>query len=273
MNRKRLSGGTAADISLRKLNYTYPGETSPALRDLDLAVRKGEFVGMIGASGSGKTTLIKCMSGLIPHELGGKLSGEVRIRGENMTGKDLHDHTKHIGMVFQNPHLQQFSDRVVEELAFPLENFRMPRKEMRERIRRTINEFGLKKLIQRDIHDLSGGEKQLLAIATALIRKPGILILDEPTSELDPENTQRVRSILARYCNKLTMILVEHRPELLQLCHRIIGIAGGKIVCDGPPDSILTSSTYGKLGAAPPQELVMKERLGGRWDKITGVRS
>ncbi len=213
------------------------------------------------------------MSGLIPHELGGKLSGEVLIHGENMAGKDLHDHTKYIAMVFQNPHLQQFSDRVVEELAFPLENFRMPRKEMMERIKRTVNEFRLKKLIHRDIHDLSGGEKQLLAIATALIRKPGILILDEPTSELDPENTKRIRSILARYHNKLTIMLVEHRPELLQLCHRIIGIAGGRIVCDGPPESILTSSTYEKLGAAPPQELIMKERLGEKWNRIVGRRS
>ena len=144
---------------------------------------------------------------------------------------------------------------------------------MMARIRWMVKEFRLKKLIHRDIHDLSGGEKQLLAIATALIRKPAILILDEPTSELDPENTQRVRSILARYRDKLTIVLIEHRPELLKLCHRIIGIGDGRKICDGPPESILSTSTYEKLGSAPPKELVMKERLGERWDRIVGRRS
>ena len=141
---------------------------------------------------------------------------------------------------------------------------------MMERIRWTVNEFRLKKLIHRDIHDLSGGEKQLLAIATALVRRPEILILDEPTSELDPENTQRVRSILAKYREKLTIVLIEHRPEMLELCHRIIGIGDGKKICDGPPESVLDTSNYKRLGSAPPQELAMKERLGDKWDKIIG---
>lgn len=257
-------------VSIRELTYTYPGERSPQITKINLDIPRGQFVGIIGPSGSGKTTLIRCMSGLIPHDIGGRISGEVRVRGEDVTRDGTGRCIEHIGMVFQNPHLQQFSDNVIEELAFPMENFNFPREEMGRRIRKMIRELHLERFKGRNIHELSGGEKQILAVATALIRGPDILILDEPTSELDSKNARRLKTILQRLRGEITIIMVEHRYELLGLAHRIIGIKNGSKAVDGTIREKYSLDTYDKLGLIPPMELVLRDRLGVKYRKILG---
>ena len=252
------------------MTYTYPGESEPRLKDIDLDIPRGQFVGIIGPSGSGKTTLVRCISALAPHVTGGSLTGKVNIGGTDISRDERGECIEHMGVVFQNPHLQQFSDNVIEELAFPMENFNTPRKEMERRIGKIIREFHLERFRGRNIHELSGGEKQILAVATALIREPNILILDEPTSELDSVNTMRVKKILARLRGKITVILVEHRHELLTLADRIIGMKNGRKVVDGALSEKYTAATYEMLGLAPPPELVLRDRLGSRFEKIRG---
>lgn len=258
-------------VELKKLSYTYPGENAPALRDVSLRIDAGQFISVIGASGSGKTTLLNCISGFIPYDIGGRFSGNVRLFGTDMNGKGLDEHLRHVGMVFQNPHLQQFSDSPVEELAFPLENMNILRDEMIARIKRIVRQMGLKHLMNRRINEMSGGEKQLLAIATALIRRPDILILDEPTSELDPENTRRIKKILLSLRGKLTVILAEHRFELLEISDRILGIGDGGIMLDGYPERVLSSENLAELGLDAPPEVLAREKIGPGWRELLEV--
>ncbi len=253
---------------MKDLTYRYPGTDMDVLNALDMDVEHGSFISLIGRSGSGKTTLVRCISGLIPHDLGGALDGSIAIYGKDTRRMTLKDHMKRVGIVFQDPHLQQFSTGLAEELAFPLENVGMERDEMVKRIRLTVKEFGLGHLTGRRISELSGGEKQLLAVATALIRRPDVIILDEPTSELDPVNVGRLKSILERLKGRLTIILVEHRFELLDIADRILGIRDGRIVSDLPPDKALTAASLSRVGLEAPPDVLGRESLGPLWRQL-----
>ncbi|HQY93066.1 energy-coupling factor transporter ATPase [Caldilinea sp.] len=202
-------------IQLEHLTYTYPGARLPALSNISLDLPEGQLILLIGPSGAGKSTLLRCLNGLVPHFSGGALLGNVRVKGLDPVAATPRVLSRHVGFVFQDPEAQFVTDRVEDEIAFALENAAMPPQEMRVRVEETLDLLDLTPLRDRALKQLSGGERQRVAIAAALALRPSILVLDEPTSQLDPKSAEDVLNSLVRLNNDLglTVILAEHRLE------------------------------------------------------------
>ncbi|NJN96710.1 MAG: ATP-binding cassette domain-containing protein [Anaerolineales bacterium] len=229
-------------IVFDRVSYTYPNAAQPALRDLSLELPEGEFVLLVGPSGAGKSTLLRCLNGLVPHFSGGTLTGTLTVNGLNPVLAAPQGMSRHVGFVFQDPEAQFVLDRVEDELAFALENVAMPPAEMRVRVEEVLDLLDLAHLRQRRLDTLSGGERQRVAIAAALAFRPQILVLDEPTSQLDPQSAEEVLHALARLNSDLglTIILAEHRLErVLPFADKLIYLGGGSEVRVGPPREIL----------------------------------
>ncbi|MBU6352190.1 MAG: ATP-binding cassette domain-containing protein [Chloroflexi bacterium] len=202
-------------IQLEHLTYFYPGATHPALKDISLELPDGQLILLIGPSGAGKSTLLRCLNGLVPHFSGGVLSGRVRVAGLDPVAATPRLLSQHVGFVFQDPEAQFVTDQVEDEIAFALENAAMPPQTMRVRVEETLDLLGLTPLRDRSLQQLSGGERQRVAIAAALALRPKLLVLDEPTSQLDPKSAEDVLNALVRLNHDLglTIILAEHRLE------------------------------------------------------------
>jgi energy-coupling factor transport system ATP-binding protein len=202
-------------IQLEHLTYCYPGATQPALKDISLELPDGQLILLIGPSGAGKSTLLRCLNGLVPHFSGGVLSGRVRVAGLDPVAATPRLLSQHVGFVFQDPEAQFVTDRVEDEIAFALENAAMPPQAMRVRVEETLDLLGLTPLRDRPLQQLSGGERQRVAIAAALALRPKLLVLDEPTSQLDPKSAEDVLNALVRLNHDLglTIILAEQRLE------------------------------------------------------------
>jgi energy-coupling factor transport system ATP-binding protein len=202
-------------IEFHNVTFTYPGAARPALRDLSLALPAGEFILVAGPSGAGKSTLLRSINGLVPHFSGGALAGSVRVQGLEPVAATPQVMSRHVGFVFQDPESQFVMDRVEDEIAFALENAAMSPQTMRVRVEETLDLLDLAPLRNRPLEELSGGERQRVAIAAALALRPAILVLDEPTSQLDPKSAEDVLSALARLNADLglTVVLAEHRLE------------------------------------------------------------
>ncbi len=221
-----------SQVVFSSLTYTYPNADVPALREVSLAFESGSFVLVIGESGSGKSTLLRCLNGLVPHFTGGVLTGSVRVDGLNPIVAGPSMMARHVGMVFQDPESQFVLDRVEDEIAFALENAAVPRAEMQARVDETLRRMAIEPLRYRNISNLSGGEQQRVAIAAALALRPRILVLDEPTSQLDPQAADEVMEALSMLNRDfgLTIVLAEHRIErVLQWAHRVILVRSGQI--------------------------------------------
>jgi energy-coupling factor transporter ATP-binding protein EcfA2 len=200
-------------ITFSGLSYTYPGANLPALRGVNAEIPDGELCLVMGPSGSGKSTLLRCINGLIPHFSGGRLNGSIRVNGLDPVRLSPREMSRTVGFVFQDPEAQFVVDRVEDEIAFSLENAALPKDEMEIRVEEALGLLELTSLRSRRIETLSGGEIQRVAIAAALALKPQILVLDEPTSQLDPHGAEEVLEALVQL-NKLlglTVILAEHR--------------------------------------------------------------
>lgn len=237
-------------ISIRSLSFSYPKSDIPALSDIDWQVDSGEFVLVGGPSGSGKSTLLRCLNGLVPHFSGGTLSGDIAVDDKNVVIAGPHVLSRHVGFVAQDPESQAVLDLVEGEVAFALENAGVPPAEMRIRVEEAMDLVGLAALRNRAIHTLSGGERQRLAIAAALAFRPRMLVLDEPTSQLDPQSAEDVLRALVRLNEDLglTIILAEHRLErILRYVDRLTWLEMGRIVTDGPVREVLTH-----IHAGPP---------------------
>lgn len=224
-------------IDLRTVSYIYPQAARPALEAVDLQVDAGEFVLLAGHSGSGKSTLLRVMNGLVPHFTGGRISGRVLVNGIEAIGAGPRALSMTVGFVNQNPENQALLERVEEEIAFPLEQAAVPSAEMRERVSSVLRLLELVPLRERSLTTLSGGERQRVAIATALAMRPQALLLDEPTSQLDPEAAHEVLEALARLNLQLglTIVIAEHRLErIIGYTPRTILLENGRIVRDGP---------------------------------------
>ncbi|MFZ4850496.1 MAG: ABC transporter ATP-binding protein [Caldilinea sp.] len=202
-------------IQLEHLTYCYPGATHPVLKDISLELPDGQLILLIGPSGAGKSTLLRCLNGLVPHFSGGVLSGRVRVAGLDPVAATPQLLSQHVGFVFQDPEAQFVTDQVEDEIAFALENASMPPQAMRVRVEETLDLLGLTPLRDRSLQQLSGGERQRVAIAAALALRPKLLILDEPTSQLDPKSAEDVLNALVRLNHDLglTILLAEHRLE------------------------------------------------------------
>jgi energy-coupling factor transport system ATP-binding protein len=231
---------------LDNLNYAYPTNGREAIRDLNLSINEGEFVLVLGPSGSGKTTFARVLSGLIPEFYGGKLTGEILFRGKPLTGEL--NYRREVGIVFQNPERQLLANRVEHELVLGLENLGFSQDEMKHRLAQTLSFLNLELLRTRETKTLSGGEKQRVVLGSIFAMGPRVLILDEPTSQLDPSGTQEVFQLLQKLNRDLryTVILVEQRSRSwLGLASRILFFEDGKLVKDVLPRDFADSSLRG----------------------------
>ena len=232
-------------ITLEHVTYSYPASSEPALRDVSLAIPAGQFCAIVGANGAGKSTLAYTLSGFIPHFYRGSLAGRVTVAGRQTTEAPLSELVLSAGMVFQNPFNQISGTKftVREEIAFGLENLGAPREEIRGRVAAAMALVGIEALAERSPLALSGGEMQRVAIASVLVMKPPVLILDEPTSQLDPigsrEVFEAIRALAAG--GEMTVVMIEHKLEwVAQFAERVVALAGGKVIADGKPAEVLT---------------------------------
>jgi len=231
-------------ISARNLSFTYAGASTPSMDKISLSIEKGEFVILTGPSGCGKTTFCRCLNGLIPNFYSGKLLGELFVADVNVSDKTTAELSKHVGFVFQNPENQLFSLSVERDVAFGLENLGIPREEALDRVRWAMKSTGIEELREKAPYELSGGQQQRAAIAGVLAMKPSIIVLDEPTSFLDPRSAEEIVKVIADLNReyRLTTILVEHRLDIVsRYANRVIIMDDGKVVLDGTP-----SETYGE---------------------------
>ena len=211
------------------------------MENLTFSVEKGEFVILTGPSGCGKTTLCRCLNGLIPNFYSGELGGQLEVDGINVEGKTTAELATHVGFVFQNPENQLFSLSVERDVGFGLENLGVPREEAVERVAWAMRATGILELRDKAPYELSGGQQQRAAIAGVLAMRPNILVLDEPTSFLDPKSAEEIISVLAKLGHDLglTILLVEHRLDIVsRFANRVMVMDKGEIRLDGPPREV-----------------------------------
>lgn len=245
-----------AVIETKNLTYTYPGGAKPSIRDVSIKIEKGEFVLITGPSGCGKTTLCRCFNGLIPHFYQGELKGEITVAGLNVVEHPTHELATHVGLVFQNPENQLFALSVEKDVAFGLENLGVPREEMHKRVDWALKLTGIYDLRERAPHELSGGQQQRAAIASVLAMQPELIVLDEPTSFLDPLGAKKIFEVIYELNRNtgITIVLVEHRLDLTaKYADHIIVMDDGKIVLDGEPREILSSEEARLIGVGIPK--------------------
>jgi energy-coupling factor transport system ATP-binding protein len=228
-------------ISFQQVTYTYPGASSPILRDVNLRIPSGTLALVTGPSGAGKSTLLRCINGLAPHFSGGFLKGQVEVAGFDPVRASPQQISQSVGFVFQDPESQFVLDCVEDEIAFALENAAIPYAEMHARVAEALELLGLTHLRARLLDTLSGGEQQRVAIAAALALRPSILVLDEPTSQLDPEAAEDVLQALERLqrLQGLTVVLAEHRLErILPFADLLVHVENQQVI-SGPPRQVL----------------------------------
>ncbi|MEO8262432.1 MAG: ABC transporter ATP-binding protein [Pseudolysinimonas sp.] len=239
-------------IALAGVHYSYPDTETEVLRGIDLTVDAGQVVGVVGASGVGKTTLAKVISGFIPHSEGGELSGGVEVDGIQVPTSTLADVVSRVGLVTQNPFNQISGAKftVREEIAFGLENLGVPRDEMIERVADVVELLGIEELVDRSPYALSGGQQQLVAIASMMVMAPRVLVMDEPTSQLDPSGSRLVFDIMESLASKGTAVIVfEHKLELLRETAEVLHVlADGVIAATGTPREVLSDARTDEWG-------------------------
>ncbi len=230
-------------IRFEHLSYTYPGAAKPALADVTLEIADRAFVLVVGSSGAGKSTLLRCLNGLAPHFSGGVVRGRIDVAGFDPVAAGPQTLSQVVGFVFQDPESQFVLDRVEDEIAFALENAAIPPREMHARVDDVLDLLNLTPLRDRRLETLSGGEKQRVALASALALRPRVLALDEPTSQLDPQSAAELLDALVTLNEKLglTIVLAEHRMErILPFVDQVIYLPDGDApVIAGSPRDVL----------------------------------
>jgi energy-coupling factor transport system ATP-binding protein len=236
------------------VTFTYHGADRPALRAVSFMQSAGEMIGVMGASGAGKSTLAKCLNRIVPEFEDGDFQGAIRIAGEQLEHLRVCDVAPKVGMVFQDFESQLFSTNVAHEVAFAMEQVGMERAEMDRRIMPALEAVGLRGFEHRDPMSLSGGEKQRLAIASVLALRPSVIVLDEPTTDLDPEGRAEVFELIARLrAQGLSLIVIEHESEELRAADRILVLREGEIAADGAPSEVFArADLLTACGVRPP---------------------
>ena len=241
-------------VSVDGVTFTYHGADRPALRAVSLVQNAGEMIGVMGASGAGKSTLAKCLNRIVPEFEDGDFHGTIRIAGESLEVLRVCDVAPKVGMVFQDFESQLFSTNVAHEVAFAMEQVGMDRAEMDRRIMPALEAVGLRGFEHRDPMSLSGGEKQRLAIASVLALRPSVIVLDEPTTDLDPEGRAEVFELIKKLrAQGLSLIVIEHESEELRAADRILVLREGEIAADGPPSEVFArTELLTACGVRPP---------------------
>jgi energy-coupling factor transporter ATPase len=261
-------------IETKGLTYTYPSGTKRVLEDVSITIERGEFVVLTGPSGCGKTTLCRCFNGLVPHFYGGKLEGDILITGLNVHEHSIYELARHVGLVFQNPENQLFALSVEKDVAFGLENLGVPRDEIKKRVDWALQTTDIEDLRERAPHELSGGQQQRVAIASVLAMQPNVMVLDEPTSFLDPLGAQRIFEVINELNKNLgiTVVLVEHRLDLAaRYTDHVIIMDEGRVMLDGKPREIFKLDKARLMGIGVPKSTRLYqilEKNGMRLGKV-----
>ena len=246
-----------ATIEIENLGFTYPSREIPALRDITTCVPSGTFVLLTGPTGCGKSTLLRALNGLIPHASAGMLTGTVRLDRKDTAAQPLAVTCQQVALLFQNPNDQLFCTRVEDEIAFGLENLGFPPEEIKERITVALKQVGLPDFALREISSLSGGQKQRVALAAVCAMQPQVLLLDEPTSHLDPHGAHDILTIVTQLNKELgiTVILATHRTqEVAPLCDHVWLMDEGRLCLDLPESQAFQDLTpYQDLGVQVPK--------------------
>jgi energy-coupling factor transport system ATP-binding protein len=244
-------------IELRNITYTYPLTEIAALKNVSASFDEGIFYGLIGENGSGKTTLCNLIRGLIPHFYNGTLEGDAIIFGKEIKSSSADNLAIEIGYVFQNPfnQISGIKETVFEEIAMGLENLGVQKKEMIEKVINVCELLKIENLIKSNPNELSGGQRQRVAFASILVMDNKLLVIDEPTSQLDPQGTEDIFEII-RILKKTgkTIILVEHKIDLIaQYCDMVLVMQKGEIVCMGETNTILSNAMLLEKGIEIPE--------------------
>ncbi len=252
-------------VEVRSLTFQYSGAPEPSLRDINLTLAPGEIALLIGPTGAGKSTLYLALNGLIPNLIRGTMAGSVTIAGMDTGEHGVADIAQKVGIVFQDPETQLFALTVEDELAFGPENLGLPKDEIVRRIREAATIIQLHDLLEREPARLSGGQQQTVAIGSVWSMLPEVIILDEPTSNLDPEGSQRVLDLVQRLSRDYgkTILIAEHKiDEVASLADHVFVMDQGRIVLDGSPRQVFGQpARLHELGLAAPAATELAYRL------------
>lgn len=243
-------------IELKNVSFKYELQEEKTIKNLDLYVKQGEFVGIIGKNGSGKTTLCNIIRGIIPDFVQGEITGSIYIDNKNINDIERGEMAELVGFVFQNPFSQisGIKKTVFEEIAYGLENLGVPREEIRQRVTDVIKLLKIEDLQDKNPNELSGGQSQRVAIASIIVMNPKVLIFDEPTSQLDPLGTEEIFDILKllKSQNK-TIILVEHKIDLIaEYADRVVVMDDGEIIFNGETHEVLSNDKIEQHNVSMP---------------------
>ena len=246
-------------IEIKHLTFTYAGkgDAEPALKDINLTIYEGEYVALVGLNGSGKTTLLLCLNGVIPTMIVGEYEGEVIVKGKDTFETPVREMAKTVGMVFDNPAFQMSQMFVAEEVALGMESLGISKEEMHAKVPVVLDIVGLSGLEDRSPFGLSGGQQQRLAIASALAMEPNILVMDEPTSNVDPIGKEEIFAVAEKLNGEraMTVIMAEHEVEVIAAyADRIVVMEDGRIILNGTPKEVFShTEEFHRMGLRCPQ--------------------
>lgn len=259
-------------IDFKKVTFQYNKSSEPALKDVSLHIDPGEFVGIIGTSGAGKTTFANCLNGIVPHFYKGDFYGEVSVNGLDTVENAPEKLCLSVGEVFQDIDSQMVSSVVEDEILFGMENFGIPHEEIQKRLDEALKMLHITELRTRQISTLSGGQKQKVAIASIIALRPEIIVLDEPTGELDPESSMDIFRMLKQLNEQYGMTVIVIEQKIMLLCEfvkRLLILDGGTLKFDGVPREIISKVEEVKqLGIHLPRvsELSVELKNAGLYD-------
>ncbi len=232
-------------FKIENVNYKYPLENKQVLKNINIEIKKGEFWAVIGKNGSGKTTFCNMLRRFVPDFYKGELTGKITLEDKELKDYSQKELVQKIGFVFQNPFTQisGVKDTVFEEIAYGLENLDLEKEEIISKVEKILKLLEIEKLRDRNPYDLSGGQKQRVALASIIAMDPDILVIDEPTSQLDPKGTEDIFKIINLMANEgKTIILVEHKLELIaEYAQNILVLDEGKIILSGKAEEVLNN--------------------------------
>jgi energy-coupling factor transport system ATP-binding protein len=262
-----------AIAQLKNVTYKYPLAEKPALQNVNLQIHEGEFVAVVGPNGAGKSTFCYTIAGFVPHFFKGELTGTVVVDGKNLLESTLGEWVLNVGLAFQNPFNQISGAKytVFEELAFGLENIGIPREEMIRRVEEAMELTGIGDLADRSPYSLSGGQQQRVALTSILVMQPKVLVLDEPTSQMDPIGTREVFGVIHTMAERgMTVIMAEHKMEwIARFADRVVALYEGQVLLEGKPSEVLTSDLLPEkgFGISRYTSVARKAREQGLWKK------